>query len=57
LSIVDSIVRDLGGTIDVESAPGCGCTFTVYLPRVEQPADLRPVAGRFDSTVPLAIIQ
>ncbi len=35
LSIVHSIVTDLGGTIHVESEPGCGATFMVYLPRVE----------------------
>jgi PAS domain S-box-containing protein len=35
LSIVHSIVTDLGGTIQIESEPGCGATFMVYLPRVE----------------------
>ncbi|MBA3254574.1 MAG: PAS domain-containing protein [Pseudomonadota bacterium] len=33
LSLVHGIVTDLGGGIDVQSAPGAGATFTVYLPR------------------------
>jgi PAS domain S-box-containing protein len=32
LSLVHGIVTDLGGGIDVESAPGQGASFTVYLP-------------------------
>jgi CheY-like chemotaxis protein len=32
LSLVHGIVTDLGGGIDVQSAPGAGSTFTVYLP-------------------------
>jgi PAS domain S-box-containing protein len=32
LSLVHGIVTDLGGGIDVESVPGNGTTFTVYLP-------------------------
>ena len=34
LSIVSAIVADHGGTIDVESAPGQGTTFTIRLTRV-----------------------
>jgi PAS domain S-box-containing protein len=33
LSLVHGIVTELGGGIDVESKPGAGTTFTVYLPR------------------------
>jgi signal transduction histidine kinase len=33
LSLVHGIVTDLGGAIDVATAPGAGTTFTVYLPR------------------------
>ncbi len=33
LSLVHGIVTDLGGGVDVQSTPGAGATFTVYLPR------------------------
>ena len=33
LSLVHGIVTELGGGVDVQSAPGAGATFTVYLPR------------------------
>lgn len=35
LSIVRSVVRAHGGTVSVQSAPGCGSTFTVRLPAAE----------------------
>jgi two-component system cell cycle sensor histidine kinase/response regulator CckA len=52
LSTVHSLVRAANGDIKVESAPGQGTTFTIYLPRVltddvEAPARVpaRPVRG------------
>lgn len=35
LAVVHSIVRELGGWIDVESSPGEGTRFEIYLPSVE----------------------
>ena len=38
LSMAYGIVTQSGGRISVNSAPGAGATFTVYLPRVTEPA-------------------
>jgi PAS domain S-box-containing protein len=48
LSLVHGIVTDLGGGIDVESSPGQGATFTVYLPW----SSARAVATSIDARVP-----
>ncbi|MBV9506414.1 MAG: response regulator [Acidobacteriia bacterium] len=37
LSTVFGIVKQSGGSLNVESAPGRGTIFEVYLPRIEQP--------------------
>ncbi len=55
LSLVHGIVTDLGGGVDVDSQPGIGSTFTVYLPRqgnVAAPARIdAPVAQGAGQTI------
>jgi len=46
LSTVYGILRQTGGFIDVESAPGQGTTFCLHLPRViPEPAAIKPAAA------------
>ena len=51
LAIVHGIVKDLGGTVTVESSPGRGASFDVFLPALDNDAqvathrDERPIAN------------
>jgi PAS domain S-box-containing protein len=51
LSTVYGIITQSGGYVHVDSAPGQGTTFTIYLPRVEALID-RPALPPADTKVP-----
>jgi PAS domain S-box-containing protein len=46
LSTIHGIVRQSGGLVQVESLPGIGTTFLIYLPRIDEPAVVRPRRSR-----------
>ncbi|MCC2954355.1 PAS domain-containing protein [Massilia sp. IC2-477] len=47
LSLVHSIVTDLGGALDIESKPGEGSVFTIYLPRAADAPRTRTLVDAF----------
>lgn len=53
LSIVQSLVRIMGGTIEVESQPNQGSTFRIILPYIPVAILPKPRTGAFKKTNPL----
>ncbi len=52
LSIVNGIVLQSSGAVTLESTPGQGTTFRVYLPRLDQPRAIADEPDRPDPPVP-----
>ncbi|GAB4258064.1 PAS domain-containing hybrid sensor histidine kinase/response regulator [Deferrisoma sp.] len=56
LSVVYGVVRAAGGTIRVETAPGRGSLFEVFLPAVDGAADRAPDPGPAPEATPLRVL-
>jgi two-component system cell cycle sensor histidine kinase/response regulator CckA len=50
LATVDGIVRQAGGFVTLDSAPGVGTTFTVHLPKIAPREAAAPTNGRTGAT-------
>jgi PAS domain S-box-containing protein len=59
LSTVYGIVKQSGGYVWLESAPGAGATFTVELPRVDEPVDRPPAraSGAHDGSGTVLVVE
>ena len=55
LSMVQGIVRESGGHVVVESAPGKGSTFHVYFPQIVTDADEVPMLPPFTTPAPSSV--
>ena len=49
LATVDGVVAQSGGAIEVDTEPGVGTSFRIYLPRIDEPAPARAEAEPLDA--------